>query len=86
MVVLVVREMDRASAYFGAIGKDAFVNEMSIETLAAECGDQRGVDIDNPVGEILRDHHMFEEPTHHDQVNVRVATCGEDSLAICLWR
>lgn len=70
VVVLVVGEVDGAAADFDAASNDGIVNVMTVEALAAEGGDESGVDVHHPVEEVVRDPDETEKAGKCHEIGV----------------
>src|SRR5438552_4061640 len=69
MIVLVIREMDRAAAKLHPVSQGRFVNAMPIEALPAEGGDQRRMNVQDAAQEIVRDVDELKEASQADQLH-----------------
>lgn len=84
MIVLIVGEMDRASADFRAVGEDGFMDMMAVHAFAPEGWKQGRVDIDDSIDPIGRDRNEFHESGHGDIFHGGRTACIENPMAIIL--
>ena len=81
VVVMVVDEMNRAAAHFGAVLEDGLVDAVAVHALAAEGGNQGGVDVGDAVLEVGRDQDVFEEAAHDDETDPCLPARAKDGVA-----
>ena len=68
VVINVIGEMNGAATHLGAAGKHRLMYMMPIETLAAERGNEGGVNIYDAAGKIIRDVKKLKKASHADEV------------------
>ena len=80
MIINVVREMDRASAYLGSVFEDGFVHTSPVVAFARERGNEGRVDVDDAIVKILGDRYELQESRHNDELDARIAAGLEDAI------
>lgn len=79
-VVGVVGEVDGAAGG-GFVGvDDGLVDVVAVHALAAELGEQGGVDVEDAVGVVVGDNEQGEEASEDEQVGLGVAAGGENGV------
>jgi hypothetical protein len=86
VIVLVVGEMDRASAELDAVVQRRLMHVVPVETLSAERRDQAGVDVHHTVLEIGRNQHVLQKTAHDDQLHARLAAGLEHRVTVGFGR
>ena len=79
VVVFVVHEVDRAARDRAAPLEHRPVDVHPVKALAAEGRQQRRMDVDHPAGEVRRNLHQMQKPSHHDKVGPGLAADAEDA-------
>jgi hypothetical protein len=62
------------------------VDVVAIHALPAKVRQERRVDVQNPMGEILRNADQLQKPRHADEIGVRRSAHVEDGVAECFAR
>lgn len=83
VIVLMIDEMNRAAALPSARRQHGFMDAMPVHSFSTKRGDQRRMDIDDSVAEILGNQHVLKKARHYRElcagrayrVKHRVAKC-----------
>src|SRR5258706_7943325 len=70
VVVFLINEMDGAAGDFAAMGEDGFVDALAIHSRAAECGEERGVNVHDAVLVARRNVEHAKPAGEADEVDV----------------
>ena len=71
VIVFVVHDkVDGTAAHSGSARQHSFMNVMSVESLPTEGGNQRRMDVDNPVGIIIRNVEQRKKPATDRQIDL----------------
>ena len=84
VIVFVVYEMHRAAGDFFVSLQDGFVDMVSIVASTAIRWYQRRMDVHYAVFEIAGNEYVFEEPSHHDQVDLALSCDVENAVTVSL--
>ena len=76
-----VDKMDRGARHLDAVAKGRLVDLEAVEALAAEGGDQRRMDVDDPVGPLFRKvrREDLQKSRQDNHVNLRALQRGGES-------
>jgi hypothetical protein len=81
VIVLVIGEMDGTAGHFHASIQDGAMDRQTMIALAAEGRDQRGVNVQDAIAEIVGDVQQLEETGHTNAIDVGIAAVSEDAFA-----
>ena len=80
-IVFVVGEVDRASAHTNTCVEDGLMDVQAMIPLAAERGQERGMDVQNSARKVVGDVQQLEEPRQANEVGPHIPTMAQDAFA-----